>query len=67
MHIKFSAAADKVVHQGMLYICFSVGIGGSVLLMLTEFLSNRLLHVMVVNWLTLCQESHTAMFYDRYC
>ena len=48
VQIDFSAAFDRVNHQGILYRLCSVGIGGSVLSILTQFLSNRLLHVMVV-------------------
>ena len=42
----FSAAFD-VNHQGILYRLCSVGIGGSVLSILTQFLSDRSQHVMV--------------------
>ena len=45
--IGFSAAHDRVNHQGILYKLCSVGIGGSVLSLLTWFLSNRSQHVMV--------------------
>ena len=45
--IDFSAAFDRVNHQGILYNLCSVGIGGSVLSILTQFLSNRSHHVMV--------------------
>ena len=45
--IDFSAACDRVDHQGILYKLCSVGIGGSVLSILTQFLSNRSQHVMV--------------------
>ena len=47
MQIDFSAAFDRVNHLGILYRLCSVGIGGSVLSILTQFLSNRLQHVMV--------------------
>ena len=52
--IDFSAAFWRVNHLDILYkLCF-VGIGGSVLSILAQFLSNRLQHVMVdgfgVNW-----------------
>ena len=47
VHIDFSAAFDRVNHQGILYKLCSVGIGGSVLSILTQFLSDRLQHVMV--------------------
>ena len=40
LQIDFSAAFDRVNHQGILYkLCF-VGIGGSVLSVLTKFQSN---------------------------
>ena len=47
LQIDFSAAFDRVNHQGILYKICSVGIGGSVLTILTQFLSNRPQHVMV--------------------
>ena len=37
----FSAAFDRVNHQGILYRLCSVVMGGSVLSILTQFLSNR--------------------------
>ena len=39
--IDFSAAFDRISHQGILYKLCSVGIGGFVLSILTQFLSNR--------------------------
>ena len=47
MQIDFSAACDRVNHQGILYNLCSVGIGGSMLSILTQLLSNRSQHVMV--------------------
>ena len=47
VQIDFNAAFDRVNHQGILYRLCSVGIGGSVLSILTQFLSNRSQHVMV--------------------
>ena len=47
MQINFSAAFDRINHQGILYRLCSVGIFGSVLSILTQFLSNRSQHVMV--------------------
>ena len=44
---QFSAAFDRVNHLDILYKLCSVGIGGSVLSILTQFLSNRSQHVMV--------------------
>ena len=40
VQINFSAAFDRVNHLGILYKLCSVGIGGSVLSILTQFLSN---------------------------
>ena len=45
--IDFSAAFDRVNHKGILYKLCSVGIGVSVLSILSQFLSNRSQHVMV--------------------
>ena len=47
VQIDFSAAFDRVNHQGILYKLNSVGIGGSVLSVLTQFLSNRSQFVLV--------------------
>ena len=47
VQIDFSAAFDRVNHQGNLYKLSSVGIGGSVLSVLTQFLSNRSQYVLV--------------------
>ena len=47
VQIDFSAAFDRVNHQGILHKLCSVGIGGSVLSILTQFLSDRSQHVMV--------------------
>ena len=47
MQIDFSAAFDWVNHLGILYKLCSVGIGGSVLPILPQFISNRSQHVMV--------------------
>ena len=47
MQIDFSAAFDGVNHLGILYKLCYVGIGGSVLSILTQFLSNRTQQVMV--------------------
>ena len=47
MQIDFSAAFDRVNHLGILYKLCSVGIGGSVLYILTQFLSNQSQQVMV--------------------
>ena len=45
VQIDFSAAFDRVNHQGILYKLCSVGIGGSMLSILTQFLSDRSQHV----------------------
>ena len=42
IQIDFSAAFDRVNHQAILFNLCSVGVGGSVLSVLTQFLSNRL-------------------------
>ena len=47
MQIDFSAAFDRVNHQGIFYRLSSVGIGGSVLSVMTKFLSNRSQFVLV--------------------
>ena len=47
VQIYFSAAFDRVNHQGIVYKLCSAGIGGSVLSILTQFLSNRSQYVMV--------------------
>ena len=47
VQIDFSAAFDRVNQLGFLYKHCSVSIGGSVLSMLTQFLSNRSQQVMV--------------------
>ena len=47
VQINLNASFDRVNHQGILYRLCSVGIGGSVLSILTQFPSNRPQHVMV--------------------
>ena len=47
VQIDFSAAFNRVNHLCILYKLCSVGIGGSVLSILTQFLSNRSQQVMV--------------------
>ena len=47
VQIDFSTAFDRVNHQGFLYKLSSVGIGGSVLSVVTQFLSNRSQYVLV--------------------
>ena len=66
IQIDFSAAFDRVNHQGILYKLSSVGIGGSVLSVLTQFLSNRSQYVLVdgcrSKLVTLCQDCRRAVF-----
>ena len=47
VQIDFSAAFDRVNHQGILFKLCSVGVGGSVLSVLTQFISNRSQNVVV--------------------
>ena len=47
VQIDFSAAFDRVNHQGILFKLSSVGVGGSVLSVLTQFLSNQSQYVVV--------------------
>ena len=47
VQIDFSAAFDRVNHQGILLKLCSVGVGGSVLSVLTQFFSNRSQYVVV--------------------
>ena len=47
VQIDYIAAFDKVNHQGILYKLCSLGIGGSMLFMWTESLSNRSQHIVV--------------------
>ena len=47
IQIDFSAAFDRVDHQGIMYKHCSVGIGGSVLSILTQFISNRSQYIMI--------------------
>ena len=65
MQINYSSVFDRVNHQRILYKLCSVGIGGSVLSILTQFLSNRSQQFVVngcQNWLTLYQECRLAVF-----
>ena len=52
MQIEFSAAFDRINRQSILCRLCSMGIGGSVLSILTQFLSNRSHHVIVDGWLS---------------
>ena len=47
VQIDFSAAFDRVNHQGILFKFCSVGVGGSVLSVLKQFLTNRSQYAMV--------------------
>ena len=47
VQIDFSSAFDRVNHQGILFKLCSVGVGGSELSVLTQFLSNRSQYVVV--------------------
>ena len=47
VQIDFSATFDRVNHQGILFKLCSVGVGSSVMSVLTQFLSNRSQYVMV--------------------
>ena len=47
LQIDFSAAFDRVNHQGIINKLCSVGIEGSLLSILTQFLSHRSLHIIV--------------------
>ena len=47
VQIDFSAAFDRVKHQGILHRLSSVSIGGSMLSVLMEFVSNRSQYVLV--------------------
>ena len=51
VQINFCAAFDRVNHLGILYKLCSMGIGGSVMSILTQFQSNRSPEVMVA-WLS---------------
>ena len=52
VQIDSSAAFDRVNHQGILYRLCSVGIGGSLLSMLIQFLSNRSITARYGGWLS---------------
>ena len=69
--IDFSAAFDRVNLLGILYKLCSVAIGGSVLSILTQFLSDRSQHVMVdgcrSKLFMLCQECRREVFWAHCC
>ena len=68
MQIDFSATFDRVNHLGILFKLCAVGVGGSVLSILTQFLSNRSQHVMVdgcrSKLLTFCLVCRRARFFS---
>ena len=47
VQLDFSAAFDKVAHSGLLFSLKSIGVGGSVLSICREFLSDRRQRVVV--------------------
>ena len=47
VQLDFSVAFDRVSHSGLLFKLKSIGVGGSVLSICREFLSNRRQRVMV--------------------
>ena len=47
MQLDFSAEFDRVIHQAILYKLCPVGFGGSVLPILSQFISNRSQYVWV--------------------
>ena len=67
MQIDFSAAFDRVNHLGILYKLCSVGIGGSVLSILTQFLSNRSQLVMVDGCRSKLVNVVSGVFWTPYC
>ena len=71
VQINFSAAFDRVNHQGIFFTLCSVGVGGSVLSVVTQFLSNRSQYVVVdgcrIKWLTWCQGCLREVFWAHGC
>ena len=71
VQIEFSAAFDSQPSGEFCISSVLGGIGGSVLSILTQFLSNRYSTlwwtVVGVNWLTSCQECRREVFWVRYC
>ena len=70
LQIGFSAAFDRVNHRVIIYKLRSVGIGGSVLSILTvsiKSITARYGGVVSMNWLTSCRECRRAVFWVRYC
>ena len=50
VQLDFSAAFDRVSHTGLLFKLKSIGEGGSVLSICTEFLSDRRLGEVIIEW-----------------
>ena len=69
IQIDFSAAFDRVNHQRILYKLCSVGIGGSVLSVLTVSIKPITVRYggWLLNWLMLCQECRRVVFRACYC
>ena len=67
MQIDFSAAFDRVTHQSILNRLCSVGIGGSVLSILTLFLSNRSQHIILDDCNSKLVDVVAAVFLAHYC
>ena len=71
VQIDFSAAFDRVNHLGILYKLCSVGIGGSALFILTQFLSNRSQHLIVDGCRSKLVNIESGVpqgvFWERYC
>ena len=62
VRIDFSAAFDRINHQGILYKLCCVYIKGTLLSIFIQFLSNRSQHVIGVNWSTSCQKALRQCF-----
>ena len=71
VQIDFSAAFNRVNHQGILFELCSVEVRGSVLSVVTQFLSighsMSWWMVVVANWLTWCQGCLMEVFWARSC
>ena len=67
VQINFSTGFDRVNHQGILYKLCSVGIGGFVLSILTQFLSDRSQHVMIDGCRSKLVNVVSGVFWAHYC
>ena len=71
MQIDFSAAFDRVKHQIILYKLCSIGIGGPVIFISTQFLSNRSQHIVVdgcgSKLVNAASGIRREVFWARYC